>query len=308
MEQYLDDATSAWVERGLSPHDARRAARRELGNTVVVREQVQWSGWENAVESLAADVRYAARRLSKNPGFTALGALTIALGVGASTTIFSAVNPILFEPLPYPHADRVAMIWDRGRDGARLDVTFGTFRELQERSRSFEALAVIKPWQPTMTGASQPERLDGQRVSERYFRALGMAPIMGRDFSSSDDRPGTPPVVIISDGLWRRRFGGDLSVVGRVLMLNEDRYTVIGVMPPGFENVLAPTAEVWAAMQYDVALPPTGREWGHHLWMVGRLRQGSRSIEQARSSTTSHDITCRSLRACRGQGSRTASS
>ena len=190
------------------------------------------------------------------------------------TTIFSAVNPILFEPLPYPHADRVAMIWDRGRDGARLDVTFGTFRELQERSRSFEALAVMKPWQPTMTGASQPERLDGQRVSERYFRALGMAPIMGRDFSSSDDRPGAPPVVIISDGLWRRQFGGDPSVVGRVLMLNEDRYTVIGVMPPGFENVLAPTAEVWAAMQYDVALPPTGREWGHHLWMVGRLRAG----------------------------------
>jgi putative ABC transport system permease protein len=282
VEYYVEQAAAAWVERGLSPRDARRAAERELGNATVVREQVRSYGWENAVESLAVDVQYGARRLIRSPGFSTLAALTIAIGVGASTTIFSAVNPILFQPLPYPQPDRVMMIWDHGPDGAPLEVTFGTFRELQARSRSFEALAVMKPWQPTLNGASHPERLDGQRVSEHYFRALGIEPVLGRAFRSDDDRPGAPRVVIISDGFWRRRFGADATVVGRDVSLNEDRYTVIGVMPPTFENVLAPAAEVWGPLQYDTALPPMGREWGHHLWLVGRLT-ANQTIEHVKS-------------------------
>ena len=272
VEHYLEEATATLVESGLSARDARRAALLEVGNRTLVREQVRSYGWENTIESCAADLRYGARRLARSPGFNLLGALTIALGVGSSTTIFSAVNPILFEPLPYPRADRVVMFWDHGLDGARLEVTFGTFREVQERSRSFEAMAVMNPWQPTLVGTAEPERLDGQRVSAGYFRTLGMIPVLGRDFQSADDRPGAAPLVIISDGFWRRHFAADRAVIGRELMLNEVRHTVIGVMPPSFENVLAPTAEVWASLQYDMALPPDGREWGHHLWMVGRLR------------------------------------
>lgn len=156
-----------------------------------------------------------ARRLRARPGFAAVSILTLALGIGASSAIFSAVNPILFQPLPYPHADRIMMIWDIGRDSSRVHVTFGSYREWVERSRSFETIAVMKPWQPTTTDHTQPERLDGQRVSAQYLHVLGLLPALGRGFEPSDDRSNGPSVVILSDGLWQRRFGRDSTIVGR---------------------------------------------------------------------------------------------
>ena len=282
VRHYLDEATSAWTARGLSPEEARRAAHLEIGNMMFVREQVRTSAWECVVDSVFSDFRYGVRRLRANWGFTAVSVLTLALGIGATTAIFSAVDPVLFEPLPYPHAERIAMIWDYRVDGSRLDVTFGTHRELVERSRSFDAIAVMKLWQPIMTGAAEPERFDGQRVSAAYFRALGVSPSLGRDFDTADDRVNGPNVVILSDGLWRRRFGGEAAIVGQPITLNDAKYTVIGVMPQAFENVLAPSAELWAPLQYDASLPPQGREWGHHLRMVARLRPGTGAAEAAR--------------------------
>jgi putative ABC transport system permease protein len=225
-------------------------------------------------DEMFQDLRFGTRMLWKNPGFTVVAVFTLALGIGASTAIFSAVNPILFEPLPYPNADRVTMIWDFGNDASRLYVTFGTYRELLERGHSFDSMAVMKPWQPTLTGTAQPERFEGQRVSASYFSALGVSPAMGRDFQVPDDQAAGPNVVILSDGLWRRRFGGDSTILGNQVTLDANLYTVIGVMPSGFENVLAPSTELWAPLQYDKSLPPEGREWGHHLRMVGRLRSG----------------------------------
>ena len=278
VQHYLDQATDAWVARGLAPEDARRAARLELGGTTGVREQVRDYGWENVVGTALADLRYAARRLRGSPGFTSVSAVTLALGIGAGTAIFSAVSPILFEPLPYPRAGRIVMIADVGVSRAPLDVTFGTYREVSERSRAFEALAVMRPWQPTVTGAAQPERIDGQRVSADYFRVLGVAPATGRDFTASDDRLNGPRVVIVSDGFRRRRFSGadDDTIVGREIRLNDNIYSIIGVMPAAFENVLSPSADVWTPLQYDSALSNfQGREWGHHLRMIGRLQAGA---------------------------------
>jgi putative ABC transport system permease protein len=143
-------------------------------------------------------------------------------------------------------------------------------------------MAVMKPWQPTMTSAAEPERFEGQRVSAAYFRALGVSPSVGREFQPSDDLFKGPNVVILSDRLWRRRFASDRTIVGRQVTLDDNLYTVIGVMPGSFENVLAPSAELWAPLQYDTTLPPDGREWGHHLRMVGRLRPGV-GTDQARS-------------------------
>ena len=274
VQHYFDQAVATLMAGGLSPEAARRAARLEMGGTTAVREQVRSYGWENVIETLLADVRYAARRLRSNPGFTGVAALTLALGIGASTAMFSAVNPVLFEPLPYPHAGRIAAVWDVATDGSRLDVTFGTYRELAERSRSFAAMAVMRPWQPTVVGTAEPERLEGQRVSASYFRVLGVAPALGRDFQPSDDHPNGPRVVILGHGLWQRRFGGDRAIVGRQITLDGDTYTVLGVMPGRFENVLAPSAQLWMPLQYDASLPADGREWGHHLRMVGRLRPG----------------------------------
>src|SRR5262249_46135776 len=152
-------------------------------------------------------------RLRATPTFTLVCAITLALGIGATTAIFSAVNPVLFEPLPYPEASRIATIWDRRPDYGPLGVTFGTYREVAERSHAFDALAPFKAWQPTLTGQAQPERLDGQRVGADYFRAFGVAPIIGRDFAGNDDVVNGPNVVVISDGLWRRKFGGDAGVI-----------------------------------------------------------------------------------------------
>ena len=274
VEDYLDRATDAWVARGYPPDEARRAARLEVGNNTVVREQIRAYGWENLVSALLADLRYGVRRLRSSPGFAAISVFTLALGIGASTAIFSAVSPILFEPLPYPQAGRILTIWDQGGDKSRIPVTFGSYRELLDRSRSFAALAAMKPWQPTMTGPSEPARLDGQFVSASYFSVLGVRPAIGRDFQPSDDTFNGPRVVILSDAVWRRRFGSDLAILGRQVTLNGVSLTVIGVMPAGFENVLAPAADVWAPLQYDPALPIEGREWGHHLRVAGRLLPG----------------------------------
>jgi putative ABC transport system permease protein len=271
VEHYLSEATEGWRAEGLSDEEAERAARLELGNAPAVREQIRGYGWENIVETFVGDVRYAGRRLVRNPTFAAVAILTLATGIGASTAIFSAVKPILFEPLPYPDADRLVMIWDTGQDGARADVTFGTFRELAARSRSFSAMAVMRTWQPTLTGATTPERLDGQRVSADYFAVLGVLPAVGRAFDAADDRPGAPLVAVISAALWKRRFEADPTVVGRPILLDDSEYTVIGVMPPAFENLLAPSADVWTPLRYDPSLPLDGREWGHHLRLAARV-------------------------------------
>ena len=271
VQHYLDEATREHLARGLSQDDALRAARLELGGVTHVTEQVRGYGWENVVDTVFADLRYAARRLRAAPGFTAIAVLTLALGVGATTAIFSAVNPILVEPLPYPSSARIMTIWEMRGDGGRNGGTFAVYREFVERARSFDAIAVLKGWQPTMTGAAEPERLDGQRVSASYFRVLGASPVLGRDFQTSDDRLNGPNVVVLSDALWRRRFDRDPAVVGRQITLDDNLYAVVGVMPRGFENVLSPSAELWAPLQYDMS---QGRAWGHHLRTMGRLQPG----------------------------------
>jgi predicted permease len=237
------------------------------------------------MKGLFHDIRYGLRQLRKNLGFTCTAIVILGLGIGASTAIFSAVNPILFEPLPYPQASRIMMIWYAGENGSRYPQAFHTYRELVERNRSFDAIAVLKTWQPTLIGrdGDEPERFDGQQVSASYFRSLGVLPALGRDFQAADDALNGPKVVIHSHGMWRR-LGGDSTIIGRQVRLDDDSYTVIGVMPPGFENVLAPSAEVWSPLQYDAGNITSfeSQAWGHHLRMVGRLRAGV-SMDQARS-------------------------
>ena len=279
---HIDQHTNDLIARGLDPVEARRQARLTLGGPEQVKEQCRDARGTRWLEDLLRDFRHAARRLRRNPGFSAVTVVTLALGIGASTAIFSAVNPILFDPLPYPHAGRMLMIWDIF-NGERGDVTFHSYREVVERSRSFDAIAVMDTWQPTLTGAAQPERIDGQSVSASYFRVLGVAPALGRDFRASDDQFRGSKVAILSDALWRRRFGGDGTIVGRAIRLDDDLYTVIGVMPHAFENVLAPSSEVWSPLQYDSGSVKNleAGEWGHHLKMVGRLRAGL-GTDQAR--------------------------
>jgi putative ABC transport system permease protein len=274
IESHLQMAVDDNRRAGMTLDEARRQAIVKLGGIEQTKQIYRERSTTPFLEAFFYDVRYAVRQLRKNPGFAFTAVLVLALGIGASTAIFSAMNPILFQPLPYPHAGRITMIWEMTRDGSPLDVTFGTFRGMSERSRSFEALAVMKPWQPSMIGSGEPERFEGQRVSADYFRALGVSPVLGRDFETADDQYQGPNVVVLSDGLWRRRFAADRTIVGRQIALDDNLYIVIGVMPRSFENVQAPAAQLWAPLQYDPSLPADGREWGHHLRMVGRLREG----------------------------------
>ena len=227
------------------------------------------------MRTLLEDVRFALRQMRKNPGYSLTTLLILAIGIGASTAIFSAVNPILFEPLPYPAANRILMVWDIFQ-GARSDVSFHNFREIAERNRSFEAVAVMWPWHPAMTGSTQPFLLDGQRVSSEYFRALGVHPALGRDFTVNDDTPHAPKVVMLSDRVWHEQFSGDPTIVGRQIRLDSDLVTIIGVMPASFVNVLDSTATVWSPLAYDTAhiTDFDSEEWGHHLHMIARLRPG----------------------------------
>jgi len=286
MAFHREQAEKEFVADGMTSDSARYAAKRQFGNATRLQEKShEVVGFR--FESVLRDFRFAIRQLLKNPGFSCLVILILALGIGATTAIFSAVNPILFKPLPYPNAGRIKMVWETRSDGAPMDVTFCTFHGLVERSRSFDAMAVMKLWQPTMIAEDQPERFEGQRVSASYFRVLGVSPALGRDFQESEDQLRGPSVAILSDKLWRRRFAGDRSIVGKQVRLDDNLYTVVGVMPSSFENVLESSAELWSPLQYDPSLPADGKEWGHHLRMVGRLKPGV-SREQARNELNVH--------------------
>ena len=283
MAFHREQQEKALQAEGMTAEEAQYAAKRQFGNAARLKEEsLDTVGFR--FESIFQNFRYGLRQLRSNPGFACTAIVILGLGIGASTAIFSAVSPILFEPLPYPQASRIMMIWYAGDDGSSVPQTFHTYREAAERSRSFDALAVMKPWQPTVVGADQPERMDGQQVSANYFRALGVSPALGRDFQAADDVFHGPKVVILSNGLWRRRYGGDSSIIGQPVRLDDSSYTVIGVMPRAFDNVLASTAEAWSPLQYNPGNITSieTREWGHHLRMVGRLRAGV-SMEQARS-------------------------
>jgi len=225
------------------------------------------------MEGVVIDLRRAARRLHRSPGFTAVTVISLALGIGASTAILSAVRPVLLDTLPYPRADRLVVIADAGGTaGSSIDVTFGTFREVLARSRSLQSGAVVRGWQPTLTGFGQAARLDGESVTAGYFRALGVSPALGRNFSDADDVPAAAPVAIISDRLWHQLFGADRSLIGGPVTLDGAAVTLIGVMPPAFENVWNPEARIWRPLGYDPSLPLDGREWGHHLKFLARIR------------------------------------
>ena len=217
---------------------------------------------------------------SATPERAAVAILSIGLGIGVSTAIFGAVDRILLAALPYPDAERVIALTDRTSDGAPLDVAYGNYVEIVQRNRSFETLAVADRWQPSLVATGEPERLEGDLVSADYFRVLGVNPSVGRNFEAADDVGGAPQVAIVTASFATRRFGSLAAVLDRQISLDGESYTVVGVMPEGFENALSPAVEVWAPLRYRADAPFQSGEWGHHLRMIGRLRGGV-SLEQA---------------------------
>jgi putative ABC transport system permease protein len=263
------------MAQGMSAGEARRAAHAQVGSATAVREDVRSAGWEHVIETIITDVRYAFRRLHRNPGFAAIVTLTLALSIGATTAIFSVVNPILFRPLPYPDAGRILTIADRRDDGTLFDPTYGTYAELAARSRALAPLAVTDGWSPSITGTAEPERLQGRSVSANFLQVLGIQPAVGRNFDASEDQVGGARVVLLSARLVQRRFAGDAGIVGRRIMLDGDPYLVVGVMPRDFVDATSPAADVWSPVQAQAHAGFNSREWGHHYRIVGRLAPGA---------------------------------
>ncbi len=228
---------------------------------------------DSAVMILLADLRFAWRALMRRKGMTAVAAGTLALAIGASTAIYSAVHPILVRTLPYPDPGRVTMLWERDGEGGRINLGFTTFDDIAQRARSFEYVAASSYWSTTMTTAGEPRPFLGQRVSPDYFRVLGVRPMLGRDFTRDDDLRGTPNVVMLSHAAWRDAFASDQAIIGRSLVLDGEPYTVIGVMPAGFENLLSPQAQAWRPLRYERTLDWACRSC-KHLRVVARVRAG----------------------------------
>jgi putative ABC transport system permease protein len=242
-------------------------------------------GSSGLLVDLARDVRYAARLLRRAPGFAAVALLTLALGIGANTAIFSVLNAVLLRPLPYADPDRLVMIGARGTTTAPGNVGYATFLDWRERSRSFDAMALIRSWSPTLVANGEPERIAGMRVSAGFFKMLGVQPALGRDFTAAEDTPAGWRSVILSDGLWRRRFNADPSAVGRVITMNDLPFTIVGVMPRSFEPLISERfyqrADMWALVGYAPSLPYACRDC-QHLKAIGRLDAGT-TMETARA-------------------------
>src|SRR5215831_4911806 len=226
--------------------------------------------------ALAKDFRHAFRALSRSPGFALLAVATLALGIGANTAIFSVARAVLWKPLNFPRPDRLVALEEQDRDGTPCNLGFPTYQDWRARVKSFQDIAVMSYWNPTLApeGGSPAEKLEGLRVTNGFFQVLGVRPLYGRDFVREEDRPGANRVVILGYGLWKRRFGGDPTLPGRVVRLADKSYFVAGVLPRDFESVFSPfpgrPTEIWSPLGYDQTIPYACRDC-RHLRAFGRL-------------------------------------
>ena len=239
LQFHLDQKTQEYIAGGLTPDEARRKARREFGGIEQAKENCRDKRHVGFLETLLQDVRFGLRMLRKNPGFTAVAVLTLALGIGATTAVFSLVNAILLKPLPFPNPDRIVLPELVSPPGVNLGSEYFPWGQIQFRfltrdSHPFQAVAAFQNDSFNLTGAEEPAFLDGFRVSADFFAALGVSPALGRAFTADEDRPGHEYEVVLSDHLWREHFGADRGILGKAVRLNGSSYTVVGVMPAGF--------------------------------------------------------------------------
>jgi putative ABC transport system permease protein len=230
---------------------------------------------------LAQNSKYALRRLKNSPGFTIVAVLTLALGIGANTAMFSIVNAVLLRPLPYRDPQRLVLLSEHWPQFPRLSLSYLNFRDWRDQSHSFEAVAAVRNNVVTMTGIPEAERLPSQNVTANLFDMLGIKPELGRTFSDAEDKPGGPPVALISHSLWRRHFSSSPSVLGRSIILDNESYSIIGVMPAGFE-VLQQAPDVILPFEPWARTLPDDRSWHPGILPIARLKPGV-SLEQARS-------------------------
>jgi putative ABC transport system permease protein len=271
LRHHIEQQTEQNIRLGMNPEEASYAALRAFGGVEQAKERSRDARGVRWLEDLWQDLRYGARMLWKNPGFTLVAVITLALGIGANTAIFSLVEALLLRPLPYPEPDRLVLLSDRGRGGERNNIPYPNFSDWRDRAQSFEGMASIRNQTLNLTGVDKPVSLRGRTVNWNFFHLLGVQPQLGRLFVAEDDRRGAARTALLSDGLWKAQFGGDPSVIGRKLMLDGEPYEAIGVLPPGFEYFQADDVYV----PIGPFLKPDGlmlRGVTMGLYALGRLR------------------------------------
>ena len=246
---------------------------------------------EASMDSFMHSMRFAVRSLSRAPALTALVVLTLGLGIGATTSVYSVARAALFASPPYPNSERLALLWERDKDNGESNVGYPTFLDFSREDRVLESAAAMSYWFPTLSDGRETTRLAGQRVTWQFFDVLGVKPMLGRGFVAEEDAQGANRVVVLGHALWASRFGSDSSIVGRDITVNGVSYQVAGVLPPTFESVLSPGAQLWSTLRYDDTLPYACRSC-RHLRMVARLKAGI-SLSEA---TQRLDATHRRLR------------
>ena len=270
------------LRSGLSSAEARRQALIKLGGMDQVSEAYREQRGIPIVESLAQDVRFAVRGMRKNPGFTAIALLTLALGIGANTALFSVVNGVLLNPLPYPHPEQLVIVFGKTKQFEHASVSYLNYLDWEKQSHSFSSMAAFREENFNLTGQDEPERLHGFMVSATFFSTLGVSPILGRTMSQQEDVPGGAPVALIGEGLWKRKFGASPSVLGRTMVLNGTGYAIIGVVPASFHLYGGDNTEVYVPIGEWTDPTFRDRTIGMGMGVVARLKPNV-TVAQARA-------------------------
>ena len=272
LRSHIENRADDLERSGLSRTEAARRARLEFGGYQKFKEECRETRSTHFLETLVQDMRFGARMLRKSPGFTAVAVLTLALGIGANTTIFSVVNAALLRSLPYAHAEQLVMIYESSHRVGQHSPSYPDFLDWRDESRTFAKMAAVNNREFNLSGIAQPENISGYAVSPNLLSLLGVRPILGRDFLPEEEKPGTAPVALLSYRLWVSHLGGDPDAVGRSISLDGRNFTIIGVLPRSFRlpeetDVVAPIG-VWVADFKD-------RGDRGDMAVIGRLAPGA---------------------------------
>jgi len=281
LRSHLELRTAEYTAAGMSPEEAAREARKRFGNLQSVREQCRERRGASLAEATWQDIRFGLRMLCKNPGFTTVAVLTLALGIGANTAIFSVVNAVLLRPLPYPEPGQLVQLRADRSGSPSTFIDSSTFVAVKAQSRSLARIAAYGGGDMTLTGAGSAERVVAGAVTADFFPLLGVQPALGRNFTREEDTPNGPKAAILGHGLWQSRFGSDAGVLGRTITLNEHSYTVVGILPARF--LYPESFQLWTPM----ALGETGGTFVIHgegmlLKAIARLKPGV-TLQQAQA-------------------------
>ena len=269
------------IARGMSPEEAGRRARTKFGSERRVHEDLWQQNSVAPFENLARDLRYTVRTLARTPGFTLTAILVMALGIGATTALFTVVHSVLLNPLPYPNSSRLVSLYETETvshsPSTWMPVAAGVFKEWQRATQNTAQMALVSPWQNynvSAGGGQLPESVSAAWVSWNLFRILGVAPALGRDFLASDDQPSATPTAILSDGFWKRRFASDPAIVGKTIYLDAKPHTIIGVMPPSFDYPW-PKDQLWTPTGRDAPSDLMSAFGDHNFYVTARLAPGA---------------------------------